>query len=275
MQLGIRALLVLITLSFAAAAQAQSYPAKPIHFILSVGDGYTLLLITAAQAIAPSIYKKLDYDLIKDSAPVTQLTAGLYMLLVHPSVPARSLKELIALARANPGKYTYGSAGNGQGTHLTGALLKKAAQIDLLHVPYKGMASAMTDLLAGETSMIFAGISTGLGHVKAGRLRVLAVTSLKRSDLIPDIPTMDEAGLRGFESTTWQGIVVPAGTPRNLVVRLNEEAVKAVRSPELRARFEAVDADPIGTTPEQFAAYIKSETEKWGKVVREAGIVAE
>jgi tripartite-type tricarboxylate transporter receptor subunit TctC len=235
-------------------------------------DGYTLLLISSAQAISPSIYPKLTYDLMRDFAPVTQFTGGLYMLNVHPSVPARSVKELIALARARPGQLTFGSAGTGTGTHLTGELLKASAKINLLHVPYKGMGPATNELLGGQLSMVFSGLPSGLPHMKAGRLRSLGVTSMARSPAVPELPTLAEAGLPGFESTTWQGLAVPAATLREVINRLHAESTKIVHSDEVGTRLVAMGTDPVGSSPEQFAAYIRSETAKWGKLIRNIGL---
>ena len=235
-------------------------------------DGYTMLLISSAQAISPSIYPKLTYDLLRDFAPVTQLTAGLYMLVVHPSVPVRSVKELIALARARPGQLTFGSAGTGTGTHLTGELLKASAKIDLLHVPYRGMGPATGELLGGQLSMVFSGLPSGIPHMKSGKVRALGVTSASRSKAAPELPTLAEAGLPGFESTTWQGLAVPAATPREIINRLHAESVKVVHSEDTRARLAAMGTDPVGSSPEQFAGYVKSETAKWGKLIRAIGL---
>ena len=299
-------------------AVAQTYPAKPIRFILPVAasstsdtlgrliarqlaerlgqqivvdnqpgaggnigvplaarapaDGYTLLLISSAPAISPSIYPKLSYDLMRDFAPVTQLTAGLYMLVVHPSVPARSVKELIALARARPGQLTFGSAGTGTGTHLTGELFKASAKVDALHVPYRGMGPATTELLGGQLSLIFSGLPSGLPHMKAGRVRALGVTSAARSTAVPELPTLAEAGLPGFESTTWQGLAVPAATPRDIINRLHAESVKTLESADIRTRLVNMGTEPVGSSPEQFAAYVAAETAKWGKLVRAIGL---
>jgi tripartite-type tricarboxylate transporter receptor subunit TctC len=301
-----------------ATATAQTYPVKPIRFILPVAasstsdtlgrliarpladrlgqqividnqpgaggnigvpmaaraapDGYTMVLVSSAQAISPSIYPKLSYDLMRDFAPVTQFTAGLYMLVVHPSVPARNVKELIQLARSRPGQLTFGSAGVGTGTHLTGELFKASAKVDLLHVPYRGMGPATSELLGGQLSVIFSGLPSGLPHMKSGRVRALSVTSASRSNAAPDLPTLSEAGLPGFESTTWQGLAVPAATPREIIARLHAESVKIVQSEEVRAKLQAMGTDPVGSTPEQFSAYIKSETVKWGKLIRDIGL---
>ena len=235
-------------------------------------DGHTLLLISSAQAISPSLYPKLGYDLQRDFAPVTQLTAGLYMLVVHPSVPARSVKELVALARQRPGQLLYGSAGVGTGTHLAGELFKAAAGVDLLHVPYRGMGPATSELLGGQLAVIFSGLPSALPHWKTGRVRALGVTATSRSPVAPELPTLAESGLRGFEATTWQGLAVPAKTPSPIVQRLNVEAEKALRATHVREKLSAQGADAVGSTPEQFAAYIRAETVKWGQLVQRIGL---
>jgi len=235
-------------------------------------DGYTLLMISSAQAISPSLYAKLAYDLERDFTPVTQIADGLYMLTVHPSVPAKSVKELVALARARPGQLSFGSAGVGTGTHLTGELLKAAAQIDLLHVPYRGMGPAIGELAGGQISLAFLGLPSGLPQMRGGKVRALGVTSARRSTAVPDLPTLAEAGLSGFESTTWQGFVVPAGTSHDIVARLHAESVRAVQSADLRERFAALGVEPVGSTPDQFAGYIRAEITKWAKVVRGIGL---
>lgn len=235
-------------------------------------DGYTVLMISSAQAISPHIYAKLTYDIARDFAPVTLIADGLYMLTVHPSVPARSVKELIALARARRGELSFGSAGVGTGTHLTGELFKSAATIDLLHVPYRGMGPAITELVGGQISMAFLGLPSGLPQMQAGKVRALAVTSAARSNAVRELPTLAEAGLSGFEATTWQGFVVPAGTPRDVIARLHAESARAVQAAEVRERYAALGVEPVSNTPAQFAAYIQSEIVKWGKAVRGTGL---
>ena len=238
----------------------------------AAADGYTMLMISSAQAISPHIFAKLTYDIARDFAPVTLIADGLYMLTVHPSVPARSVKELIALARARRGELSFGSAGVGTGTHLTGELFKSAATIDLLHVPYRGMGPAITELVGGQISMAFLGLPSGLPQMQAGKVRALAVTSAARSNAARDLPTLSEAGLPGFEATTWQGFVVPAGTPRDVIARLNAESARAVQAAEVRERYAALGVEPVSNTPAQFAAYIQSEIVKWGKAVRGTGL---
>lgn len=235
-------------------------------------DGHTLLLISSAQAISPSLYPKLGYDLQRDFAAVTQLTAGLYMLVVHPSVPARSVQELVALARRRPGQLLYGSAGIGTGTHLAGELFKAAAGVELLHVPYRGMGPATSELLGGQLAVIFSGLPSGLPHWKSGRVRALGVTSTSRSPAAPELPTLAESGLPGFEATTWQGLAVPAKTPAAIVHRLKVEADRALRATPVHEKLAALGADAVGSTPEQFATYIRSETVKWGRLVERIGL---
>lgn len=235
-------------------------------------DGYTLLMISSAQAISPHIYAKLTYDLTRDFAPVSQIADGLYMLTVHPSVPARSIKELITLARARRADLTFGSAGVGTGTHLTGELFKAAAKIELLHVPYRGMGPAISELVGGQISMAFLGLPSGLPQMQAGKVRALAVTSAARSSVVRELPTMAEAGVPGFEATTWQGFVVTVATPREIVTRLHAETVRALQAAEVRERFAALGVDPVSSTPAQFAAYIQSEIVKWGRAVRSTGL---
>ncbi len=238
----------------------------------AAADGYTMLMISSAQAISPHIYAKLTYDIARDFAPVTLIADGLYMLTVHPSVPARSVKELIALARARRGELSFGSAGVGTGTHLTGELFKSAATIDLLHVPYRGMGPAITELVGGQISMAFLGLPSGLPQMQAGKVRALAVTSAARSNAVRELPTLAEAGLSGFEATTWQGFVVPAGTPRDVIARLHAESARAVQAAEVRERYAALGVEPVSNTPAQFAAYMQSEIVKWGKAVRGTGL---
>ena len=235
-------------------------------------DGYTLLMISSAQAISPHIYAKLSYDLTRDFAPVSQIADGLYLLAIHPSVPARSVKALIALARERRGELSFGSAGVGTGTHLTGELFKAAAKIDLLHVPYRGMGPAITELVGGQISMAFLGLPSGLPQMQANKVRALAVTSTNRSNAVRELPTLAESGLVGFEATTWQGIVMPAGTPREIIARLHTEVVRVLQGSEIRERFSALGVDPVTNTSAQFAAYIQKETLKWGSAVRATGL---
>jgi tripartite-type tricarboxylate transporter receptor subunit TctC len=239
-------------------------------------DGYTLIMATiAAMATNVSLAKKLPYDPVHDFAPVTLVASQQLVLLVHPSVAATSVQELIQLAKAKPGQLTFASAGNGSGGHLSGELLKILAGVQITHVPYKGIAPALVDVISGQVTMTFASIISGLPHVKSGKTRALAVTGAHRSPAAPELPTMIEAGVRGYESSTWYGLLAPAATPRTVVVKLNREVVAIVNLPEVKSHLLAEGAEPVGNTPEQFGDFIKSEIAKWGKVIRTAGLRTE
>jgi tripartite-type tricarboxylate transporter receptor subunit TctC len=239
----------------------------------SAPDGYTLLVGSVGlMCVLPFLIEKLPYDAFQDFIPITNLIIGPTVLMVHPSVPARSLKELIALAKARPGQLTYGSTGPGQISHLSGELLKRRAGIDILHVPYKGTAPLFTQLVGGEISMNFSTAVDGLAFMRAGRLRAIAVTSLKRSPAMPEIPTMDESGLKGFEASNWNGIWAPAKTPRDVIERLNRDIVKSMQAADVRERVTAQGNAVASDTPEQFAAYVRAEAERWSKVVKDANI---
>ena len=238
-------------------------------------DGYTLLMCTVAScANNVSLHRNLPYDPVRDFEPVTLVATQNLMLLVNPSIPAASVKDLIALAKANPGKYSFASAGNGTGGHLSGELFKMLAGIDLLHVPYKGVAAAIIDVVSGQVSMTFASILSSLPQVKTGKLKALAVTGSKRSPAAPELPTMIEAGVKGYESATWYGVLAPAKTPKNIVAKLNSDIVGILKQPDVRERLSREGADPVGSTSQELGAYIKSEIAKWGKVIRAAGIQA-
>jgi tripartite-type tricarboxylate transporter receptor subunit TctC len=241
----------------------------------SAPDGYTLTMISSSHSVNVSLYKKLPYDLIKDLSPITQATTQPYALVVHPSVPAKSVKELIALAKAKPGTLNYGSSGNGGLSHLSGALFSSLAGINITHIPYKGGAPAMTDVIAGQIQMLFSTILQSHAHIKAGRLRPLAVTTAKRSAAAPELPTMREAGVPGYEVAGWYGILAPAKTPQPIIAKLNHEIVRILHTDELKDRLSADGSEPVGSTPEQFGAHIKSEVAKWSKVVNEAKIRTE
>jgi tripartite-type tricarboxylate transporter receptor subunit TctC len=217
----------------------------------------------------------MPFDTLRDFAPITQLTSMPQVLLVHPSVPAKSAKELIAYARARPGQLNFASGGTGTAIHLAGELFKAMAKVDIVHVPYKGGGPAMTDLLTGQVSLMFDQILTGLPHVKSGRLRALGVTTERRSPAAPELPTIAETALPGYSVTTWHGLLAPAGTPREIVQRLNVESIKALQSADVRERFASQGVDPISGTPEQFAALMKSELEKWRRVVAASGTKVE
>jgi tripartite-type tricarboxylate transporter receptor subunit TctC len=235
-------------------------------------DGYTTLLVNPALAISASAYRRLGYDAMRDLAPVGMVANSSHLLIVHPSLPVHTVKQLIALAKARPGQLNFSSGGQGNADHLPGELLKFMTGIDIVHIPYKGGAPAAADLVAGQVSMYFAGIAVGLPLAKAGRARGLAVTTRRRSPLAPDMPTMDEAGVPGFETALWVGMFAPAGTPPAIVARLNTEVRKAVNAPELRDRLIAIGAEPFAGTPEELGSYLRNEIDKYGKVVRAIGL---
>ena len=235
-------------------------------------DGYTLLMGLSTLAINPSMYAKLPYDALKDFAPVSLAVLSPNILTVHPSLPAKNVREFIALAKAKPGTITFGSAGQGTSPHLSGELLKVLAKIDIVHVPFKGSGQSVISSLAGEIVANFPSVPTAMPYLKANRLRGLGVTTAKRTQALPDVPSIAEAGVPGYEATQWFGVLAPAGTPRPIIDRLNAEMIKMLKSPDVRERFISDGTDPAPTTPEEFAAYIKSETEKWTKVIKAAGI---
>jgi len=238
-------------------------------------DGYTLFMATPSHAINPALYRKLNYDSIRDFAPIGLVMTGQYVLVAHPSLPAKSVKELIALARARPGQLNYASAGNGNATHLAGELLKSLARIDIVHVAYKGSGPALVDLISGQVHFMFPNLVNSLPHIAAGRMRALAVTGAKRATAAPHIPTLIEAGVPGYTVMSWYGMLAPAGTPQAVVGRLNSELVKVLRSPDVKERLAGQGADPAGGTPEEFLAFLKDEIAKWGKVVKAANISAD
>ncbi|MFM2118913.1 MAG: hypothetical protein RL722_381, partial [Pseudomonadota bacterium] len=238
-------------------------------------DGHTLLVGAVHHTNASSVYRKLPYDFQKDFAPITEIALVPNVLVVNAATPARSVAELVALLKAQPGKHSYGSNGNGTAQHLIGTQFENLTGTDFMHVPYKGSGPMATDLLGGQISMSFDTITPVLPHIKAGKLRALAVTTARRSTALPDVPTLDEAGLKGFDIGTWFGVLAPAATPREIVTRLNTEMVKIIRSPEFRKRMEEIGAEPIGNTSEQMAAQIKTETEKFARLVKDAKVVIE
>jgi len=304
-------------LVFAATAQPQDYPAKPIRVVVpfppgggtdlmartvvqklgeSLGatividnrggaggtigtelvaksppDGYVLLVVSASHAINPGLYRKLPYDSVRDFTPVTMLTSGPGLLVVHPSVPVRTVKEFIALARSRPGQLNYASAGIGTPPHLAGELFKTLAGVDIVHVPYKGNGPAYTDLIGGHVSVMFPTIPTAIPHVRAGKLRALAVTTRSRTAITPELPTISESGVPGYDVSSWYGLLAPAGTPAATVARLQREIVKVLRLPDVSEKLMAQGLDLVGNTPEEFAAILKSEIAKWAKVVTASG----
>jgi tripartite-type tricarboxylate transporter receptor subunit TctC len=241
----------------------------------SAPDGYTLTMISSSHSVNASLYKNLPYDLARDLAPITQATTQPYALVVHPSVAAKSVKELVALAKAKPDGYTYGSSGIGGLSHLSGALLCSLADIKLVHVPYKGGNPALSDVVGGQIQMLFSTLLQSDAQRKAGRVRALAVTTKKRSPGAPDLPTMQEAGVAGYEVAGWYGVLAPTKTPRPIIDKLNAEIVRILHSPDVQGRLAADGSEAVGNTPEQFAAHIKSELVKWSKVVRDANIRAD
>lgn len=316
---------LLLTIALCAALQpaawAQTYPAKPIRYIVpyaagggtdivartmsaklteilgqqfiidnrpgaggNIGtelaikapaDGYTILAGNIGPiAVNPSLYS-LSYDPLKSLAPVSLLALAPLLVVVHPALPARNLKELIALARREPGKLNYSSAGTGSSNHLAGALFNMLAKVETVHVPYRGAGPAIVDLIAGQVMLSFATMPSAMGQVKTGKLRVLAVTGAKRSSIVPAVPTSAESGLPGHEVSAWYSVVVHAGTPKPLIDRLHGAMVKALQYPDVRERLIAEGADPIGNTPEEFGAFMRAETTKWAKVVKVSGMKAE
>ena len=234
-------------------------------------NGYTLVMGAAAFAINVSLYRKLPFDPLKDFVPISLIAATPNILAVHPAVPAKSVRELIQLARAKPGSLNYASAGNGTTSHLAAELFKTMASINMVHIPYKGTSPAVVALLSGEVAVMLAPALTLLTHIKANKVRGLAVTGTKRSPAFPGLPTVAESGLPGFEARQWYGVLAPAGTPKEIVTRLNSEIVTIVRSPEVTKRFLSDGSEPVGSTPEEFARYIKAEIAKWAKAVEASG----
>jgi tripartite-type tricarboxylate transporter receptor subunit TctC len=234
-------------------------------------DGYTLLLGTTAHAINPSIFANLNYDIVKDFSPVVLLTSLPLAVVVNPSLPAKNIQELIALAKSSPAPIAYASSGNGQSTHLAAELFKSMAGVPMTHVPYKGSAPALTDLVAGQVSVMFDTMLSSMPQVKSGRLRALAVTSATRSGAAPNLPTVAESGVPGYEAVAWSGLLAPANTPPEIVAKLNSEINQILKQPEVRKRFLDDGADPVGGTAEQFSAHIKSEVKKWGEVAKASG----
>ena len=240
----------------------------------AVPDGYTILLNAPGHATNPALIK-LSFDPIRDFAFITLLAEAPNLLVVHPSLPARNVKELIAVSKKHPGQINYGSSGIGTTVHLSGELFQYMTGAKWVHIPYKGGGPAVIELIAGQTSIYFGNMPTVIGHVRAGKLRPLAVTSSKRSAAEPEIPTVAESGVPGFDVTAWYGVSAPIKTPRPIIEKLNAEFVRAVKSPDLRDRLIAQGADPVGNTPEQYAAFVQNEITKWAKVIKAAGIKGE
>ena len=241
----------------------------------SASDGYTIVLAAPSLAISPTLYSKLNYDPVKDFAPISLVATVPNVMITQASLPVQTLQDFIAFARSKPGALNFGSGGAGTSNHLAGELFNIVTGVKLVHVPYKGVNLAMQDVLAGNVHLVFIGIPAAAPHIKAARLRALAVVAPQRSSALPEVPTVAEAGLRDFEVTTWYGVLAPAGTPRPVVTRLNSELVKIMHSPELKERLAATGTEPLTSTPEEFAAYIKREIAKWGEVIRKAGVKAD
>ena len=316
------AVLVGVTTSASALAQAASYPNRPIRIVVpfpvggiadtfsrtigikltevwgqpvvvenktgaggnigaelvakSAPDGYTLVMGNiGSHAVNVSLFKNIPFDPIKDFVPIAHVLDAEGLLVVNPSVNANSVREILEMARAQPGKLSYASGGLGTTSHLAGELFKSTAKVDIVHVPYKGNSPAITDLLGGQTQMSFATMPTVLPHVKAGKLRAIASIGLARTVALPDVPTVAESGLPGFEVSNWIGLFAPVGTPPEIVAKLNAEVQKIMRSPDVQKRLEAEGARFIPTTPEQFAAFQKDELVKWAKIIKDANIKAE
>lgn len=239
-------------------------------------DGYTLLMGSVTEAaIVQGLHSKMAYDPVKDLAPVTLVAITPLVLAIHPSTPAQSLQELIALAKAKPGQLTFGSTGNGSPHHLSGELLKTIARIDLVHVPYKGAAPAVADLLGGQISMSFLGLPAILPHAKAGKLRALAVSTAGRAPAAPDVPTMEEAGLPGFDISVWFGVYVPAGTPKDVIAKLNSEISKTLNRPDMKKRLAGQGLEVVGNSAEQFNAFFRTEIVKYAKIIKDSGAKAD
>jgi tripartite-type tricarboxylate transporter receptor subunit TctC len=241
----------------------------------SAPDGYTLLMATPPLAVNPALYGKVPYDLDRDFVAITNVAGSSNLLVVHPTVPAATTRALIALLKASPGKYNYGSSGVGGAAHLAMALFESMAGVDAAHVPYKGGAPAVSDLVAGRISLMMANLTTAQPHIRSGRLRGLGVGTKSRSPLFPELPTIAESGVPGYEANNWNGVVAPAGTPRAVVERLHREIVAVLKETIIIDRMAASALEPIGDTPGEFALYLKSEADKWGKLVKTAGIKPE
>ncbi|HEV7393921.1 MAG TPA: tripartite tricarboxylate transporter substrate binding protein [Burkholderiales bacterium] len=235
-------------------------------------DGYTLLMGGAANAINMSLFAKLSYDTLRDFDPVALCVQGANVLVIHPSLPAKNLKELIALAKARPGKLNFGSSGLGSSNQMAGELLKVMTGINIVHVPYKGNAPAPTDLLGGHVEMIFSGVPALVPHIQSHRVRAIAIGSLRRFPALPDVPTFDESGVKGYEATTWFGLLAPAKTPKDIVARLNLEVDRALKSPDIKERFMNDGLEPMGGSAEAFSKFMRAEIDKYAQVIKAADI---
>ena len=242
----------------------------------SAPDGYTMMIVANGMAVNKFLYGKLSYDPVRNFAPVSLVAVVPNVLVTNASQSkARTLAEVIAQAKAQPGKFTYASAGNGTSIHLAGELFTSMAQVDLLHVPYKGSGPAVTDLIGGQVDYMFDSVTSAAPHIKSGKLRAIAVTTTKRSSALPNVPTVAEAGLPGYELSPWFAVYVPAGTPKPIIAKLNAAIIDAMKLPEVQARFAAIGAEPIGSTSEQLATHLDAEMTKWGKIIQERNIRAD
>ncbi|NBR27921.1 MAG: tripartite tricarboxylate transporter substrate binding protein, partial [Betaproteobacteria bacterium] len=238
-------------------------------------DGYALLVVSSSHAMNPAMYSKLPYDTARDFVPVSLLLSGPTLVVAHPSLPAKTAREVIALAKAKPGVLTFASAGHGTPPHMAGELFKSLAKVDILHIPYKGNGPAYTDLMAGQVSLMFPNIATSLPYVKTGRMRSIGVGSKQRSQIAPEIPTVHESGLPGYEMGSWFGLLAPAGTPPAVIARLQPEITKIFKMADVREKLFAQGVEPVGSTPQEFAAFLQNETTVWAKVIKTSGLKPE
>jgi tripartite-type tricarboxylate transporter receptor subunit TctC len=241
----------------------------------SAPDGYTLMLATITNAIGATLYHKLNYDLVRDFAPITQLATTPHVLVVHPSVPVKTVKELTALARSRPGQLSYSSSGSGSAAHLAGELYASLTGTKMVHIPYKGGGPSMIALVGGEVSVCFATMPSAVGYVRSGRLRGIAVTTGKRSPSMPELPTVAESGVKGYEAGSWYGLSAPAGTPKDIISRLHAETLKVMALPDIKERLFKAGFEVVTSTPEQFGAFTRDEIQKWGKLVKATGLKAD
>ncbi|MCE9640151.1 MAG: tripartite tricarboxylate transporter substrate binding protein [Betaproteobacteria bacterium] len=318
MKIMTRLVLSAVVCAGICSAHAQTYPAKPVRFIVpfppggptdimgrmaaqrlteawgvqvvadnrggaggnigselcakSPPDGYTICMMTVAQSMSPGIYPRLPFDPLKDFAPVTLMATLPSLLMVHPSIPVKNVKELVALAKTKPGMLTYASTGNGTSPHMLMEMFKWMAGVNLVHVPYKGAAPAMIDQISGQIDVAFSTAIAALPFVQQGKVRALAISTQERFPPMPDLPTVEQGGVKGFDGSSWQGVVMPANTPREFVVKANAELAKMLKSPEMKEKILQQGGIASGNSPEEFAAFIKSETEKWGKVAKAAKV---
>ncbi|HEX3141466.1 MAG TPA: tripartite tricarboxylate transporter substrate binding protein [Rhizobacter sp.] len=275
-----RALAEKLTLSLGQTVIVESKPGAGAtlgadYVAKAKPDGYTLLVGAVHHTIASSVYKKLPYDFQKDLAPITTIALVPNVLVVNAATPVKNVAELVAMLKAKPGAYTYGSNGNGTAQHLIGTQFQNMTGTEMVHIPYKGSGPLATDLLSGQVTMSFDTVTPVLQHIKAGKLRALAVSTAKRSSALPDVPTLDEAGLKGFNIGTWFGVLAPVATPKDILARLNTEMVKVIQSAEFRKRMDEIGAEPIGNSADQMAQQVKGETEKFARLVKDAKVTME